>query len=396
MAHDALYTDSRVYDYDFMVSQPDMKVIHLPDMRAILDKNGQVDRGSIERQGTRETQVTNDYTGRTLQIAPNSTTHSVEGTNKRIVTNGRLGAEAVDLVRHAIPINGLKVQNKNAIGTYAMAALALDDVGNEFVAIITVDQLGKVNNIQFKDIVHSISGRIKRKSLGLTQSHAVRASTHPDTQGFSTISIADFLDIVNSTHQGILSNDVLRHYRAERDMGSYWGSRTQFSLKEGKGEQRNAREVDHIKDQIRRNQDILNTMTSIANSPGYDLSPHDDASRDRILQRLRGYGLRISRQDGITVQLDEDHIRRSWRYVQTREEAEAMMLLPAVIKRGIVLADIEEYKGRPQDSITIGGPVMIGSQRGNMGVVLSRPAGKYFYKATRILSPDGTVFVFGQ
>jgi hypothetical protein len=250
MAHDALYTDSRVYDYDFMVSQPDMKVIHLPDMRAVLDKNGRVDRDEVAARGTRETRVTNDYTGRTLRITPNSTTHSVEGNNKRILTNGRLGAEAAELVRYAIPVNGLNVQNNKVIGTYAMAALALDDVENEFVAIITIDQYDQIDNIQFEDAVHSISGRIKRKSPGQTRSHAVRANAHPDTQGFSTISIADFLDIVNSTHQGILSNDVLRHYRAERDMESYWGSRTQFSLKEGKGEQRNAREVDHIKDQM--------------------------------------------------------------------------------------------------------------------------------------------------
>jgi hypothetical protein len=245
MAHDALYTDSRVYDYDFMVSQPDMVVTRLPDMRAILDENGRVDRDEVRKSGLKnagdagevregEIFVRNNYTGRELKVTNKTIMHSAHGDLNMLLTNGRLGAVAGDLIKRSIPVNGLRNKKDGVAGAYAMAAYAIDGNGKEFVAIITVEQrTNLVSNIGLVDMAHSISGRIKRSPWFPQRNGGTATETGtPASKASSTISIADFLDIVNSTHQGILSNDVLRHYRAERDMESYWGRGVQFSLKD--------------------------------------------------------------------------------------------------------------------------------------------------------------------
>jgi hypothetical protein len=237
----ALYTDPNLYNYDFMTSQPDMVVTELPDLGDLLGSDGKVDRATVEADGLANAAqqgyerngrlyVENDYTGRKLRINPNTTTHSVRGSAFQIGTNGRLGAAAGEIVRRAIPVNGMTNRNSQTQGTYAMAAYARDKNGRGYIAVVTVEQMtDKVSDIGFFDVAHAISGRIRKETPGSTRSRAVTAEADPDPRKSPTISIADFLDIVNGTHQSILSQDVLNHFNAQRDEGSYWGSRALFS-----------------------------------------------------------------------------------------------------------------------------------------------------------------------
>ena len=73
---------------------------------------------------------------------------------------------------------------------------------NFFVAISTINQVsGDVEGIDVIDVTHAISGRIERDG----RAPRMGPGSTPVTS-ISSISIADFLDIVNETHRSILSD----------------------------------------------------------------------------------------------------------------------------------------------------------------------------------------------
>ena len=114
-------------------------------------------------------------------------------------------------------INALNNTSESASATYVMAAYARDVIGREVVAIITVEQhSGDITDIATYETVHAISGRQKKGSQADTKSpsnNSIKATK---------ISISNFLQIVNSTHQSILSKDVLLHLNQEaKSTGTY-------------------------------------------------------------------------------------------------------------------------------------------------------------------------------
>ena len=52
------------------------------------------------------------------------------------------------------------------------------------------------------------------------------------TDAFYIITIADFLSIVNETHQSILSDDVLEHYGETRNPTGFYNGRVKFSAED--------------------------------------------------------------------------------------------------------------------------------------------------------------------
>ena len=73
--------------------------------------------------------------------------------------------------------------------------------------------------MKFSDsVTHAVSGRQKNSSQADTKSQSMRSIKA------AKISVADFLQTVNSTHQSILSEDVLRHFEQQRNpKGDYAG-----------------------------------------------------------------------------------------------------------------------------------------------------------------------------
>lgn len=73
--------------------------------------------------------------------------------------------------------------------------------------------------MKFSDsVTHAVSGRQKNSSQADTKSQSIRSIKA------AKISVADFLQTVNSTHQSILSEDVLRHFEQQRNpKGDYAG-----------------------------------------------------------------------------------------------------------------------------------------------------------------------------
>ena len=99
-------------------------------------------------------------------------------------------------------------------------------MGREFAAIVTVEQRGgDVSGIEVCDVTHAVSERQKNASRADTKSQGV----YPSTTG--TVSIKDLLNIVNTTHQSILSEDVLEHFGEARPSNGYYSQQAKFSLK---------------------------------------------------------------------------------------------------------------------------------------------------------------------
>lgn len=235
-----LYADSEVYSYDFLTALPDISVVRAANLSE-LEEDGKVSRVKVTSQGKanagaqseQDAYIKNRYTGRMLTITNSSIRHGLHGNENSLKTNSRLSAVIGDIVKNAVPINGLVNKDANAIGTYAMAAPARGDDGRLFVAIVTIEvNSGKVTNVELKDLVHAISGRVmsnKENDPSDTKSQAWQEILRTLTNR-SEISISDFLQIVNRTHQSILSADVLQHLGEARNLNGHFASEVLFSV----------------------------------------------------------------------------------------------------------------------------------------------------------------------
>ncbi len=233
-----LAEDSEVYDYDFLTSLPDMRITRLPEVPMIRDAGGKVNSAVVITEGMKNARsvggerdgkiyVQNAYTGRQLRVDTSSIRHGLNGGVNRLITNARLGAVIGDVVQNAVPVNALYNKAKDVMGTYAMASYANDSRNREFVAIVTVEQRsGNISGLESYDVTHAVSGRQKNSSQADTKSQGV----YPIKA--AKISIADFLSIVNSTHQSVLSDDVLQHFRESRNPNGDYSGRVKFSERE--------------------------------------------------------------------------------------------------------------------------------------------------------------------
>ncbi len=232
-----LAEDGTAYTYDFLTAQPDMNVTTLPEVDAVRGENNRVDTAKVVQQGMKNARavgterdgkvyVQNRYTGRSLRIDANSIRHGLNGDANRLLTNARLGAVIGDVVQNAVPVNALRNKAEGVTGTYAMAAYATDSRGREFAAVVTVEQRsGNVAGVEVYDVTHALSGRRKRSERVDTKSQGV----YPSTNASSKITVADFLQIVNGTHQSILSQDVLEHFGETKNPGGYYTNQAKFT-----------------------------------------------------------------------------------------------------------------------------------------------------------------------
>lgn len=231
-----LSKDGRVYTYDFLTSLPDMKVVTLPEIGSLRGSDNRIDTGAVVRSGMEnaravgtvqngKTYVQNRYTGHNLRIDNSSVRHGLNGGQNRLLTNSRLGAVIGDVVKNAVPINALHNKADGVIGTYAMAGYAVDSAGREFVSIVTVEQRsGEITGVESYDVTHAVSGRQKNSSQADTKSQGV----YPIKA--ANISIPSLIQNVNSTHQSILSDDVLEHLGETRNPNGDYTNRVKFSM----------------------------------------------------------------------------------------------------------------------------------------------------------------------
>lgn len=234
--------NSEIYSYDFLTHQPDMEITKLPPLSEV-KSDGKIDRDLVISLGLENAKkigrkldntvvaVENKYSHREIIISKPAIQHSMDGGNPaRLRTNARIGAICGEVVANAIPVNALNNKNPEAIGTYAMVALLKSGDGN-IAAIITVEQhTNKVERIDTIDLAHAFNGRLVKKE-GSESSARERGYANSALPAITTFkaSIADVLKIVNTTHQSILSDDVLKALGEERNPEGYYAPRVKFS-----------------------------------------------------------------------------------------------------------------------------------------------------------------------
>lgn len=249
-----LAEDGSVYTYDFLTTLPDMDITMLPEVDAVRGADNRVDTAKVVQEGMKNARavgterdgkvfVQNRYTGKLLRVDTSSVRHGLYGEANRILTNARLGAVIGDIVKNAVPVNALKNEAKNVVGTYAMAAYAEDTAGRQFSAIVTVEQrTGAVAGVEVYDVTHAVSGRQKRSERAGTKPQGV----HPSTNASSKITIADFLKIVNRVHQSVLSQDVMDHFGEMKDPGGYYTNRVKFSASARQASERDKQNLETV------------------------------------------------------------------------------------------------------------------------------------------------------
>ncbi len=217
-----LSTDKSLYDYDFLVSMPDIQVSTEGDLATVLDEDGHINHPKLKQQSLENAAqygeviddgnviVYNAYTNRPIRISSRGLDHSTHTSNQvKNQINARASLAAGELASKAIPLNAEYNKNAYALGTYAMAAPVQSVDGRKIsVAVLTVEiRSGSIAKIEVYDLLHSLSVRKKNEGGldGETPSPARLGHGDRPAATRSSYSIAEFLKIVNSTHQSLLS-----------------------------------------------------------------------------------------------------------------------------------------------------------------------------------------------
>lgn len=155
-------------------------------------------------------------------------------------------------------------------------------------------------------------------------------------------------------------------------------------------------EIGSIKNQIVNSQEKLNTLDVVDNVVSPNMEGWKfEKKKEWILERLKSTGYSVERQGFGKISFDEKQIVESLRYTNALYEVAAFSAMPRVLKRGVLIHEHKNHKGRGHDTITIAAPVTINGVRGNMGVVV-KLVGKNLYKTHRILMPDGSAFEYNN
>ena len=171
---------------------------------------------------------------------------------------------------------------------------------------------------------------------------------------------------------------------------------TVFAESGGDGYAMSQNERDSVKEQLRKHQDVLNDMKTVATirSNGWK-GMSTGAFRQKIVSDLKRTGYRVDHPNIGVIEFDEKLLNRSLNYIQTDAEAAAYQAIPQVLKRGIEISGHDDHKKRGYETLTIAAPVELNGKRGNMAVVVMRTKGNR-YKVHRILTPEGEAFVLPE
>ena len=149
-----------------------------------------------------------------------------------------------------------------------------------------------------------------------------------------------------------------------------------------------------IKEQLKAHLTEINKMKPVASiinegRKGMSREQQVDAIMSDYNRKFKGG---VPRQNFGFVEINENLVRGSLRYIYTDAEYAAFYAIPNVIKNGIEISEHRNHKGRSYETLTIAAPVNINGSRGNVAVVIKQ-TGKNRYKTHRILMPNGSEFI---
>lgn len=157
------------------------------------------------------------------------------------------------------------------------------------------------------------------------------------------------------------------------------------------GQNSSSNESDSVKEQLKKHSKTLSEM-DVVERVNYNVTTRGKARSDagEIFKRI---GYKIDRQGFGIIEIGENQLSESAKYLNTPAEFAAWMSIPNVLKRGIIISGHNDHKSRGFSSVTIAAPVTINGKRGNVAVVVQQK-GKNKYHVHRILMPDGSKFVY--
>lgn len=154
-------------------------------------------------------------------------------------------------------------------------------------------------------------------------------------------------------------------------------------------------ETDSIKDQIAEHKSELNAMNPVFEKTIKVPKVNKEKLVAWATDELASTGYRVERQGFGKIIFDKNRIDTSFEYLNTPSEFAAILAVPRVLKRGIIVGGHNSHKYRGFPTITFAAPVEINGVRGNMAVVVKQE-GKNTYKTHRIVMPDGSAFVYKE
>lgn len=149
-----------------------------------------------------------------------------------------------------------------------------------------------------------------------------------------------------------------------------------------------------IRDQIRSSKALLDQLPVAAEVTVPTVFTGKNEATVWAINRLRQYGNHVDRRNFGTIYFSEKSIRNGLNYADTDAEKAALAALPQVLKRGVIIGGHGNHKGREKQTITIGAKVALNGKVGHMGVVVNLHGNNYY--AHRIITPDGSSFVFDE
>ena len=160
-------------------------------------------------------------------------------------------------------------------------------------------------------------------------------------------------------------------------------------------------EILHLKDQLRAAKESLGNMQPVSEIRTNGEFPVRISDRRDSVARMLKSNKVVDRQGFGKIQIDENRIRKGLNYVKSPADLAAFEAIPAVLKRGIQINHHARHKGgkvsstQNVESWTFAAPVTINGKTGNVAVVVQKTT-DMFYKAHKVLMPDGSAFVLDK
>lgn len=158
---------------------------------------------------------------------------------------------------------------------------------------------------------------------------------------------------------------------------------------EPQGKDRKARAADDdkttIRSQVEAHKDDFKGKKPVAEITGEAATDFQTAVRSLKFQLQKSGGV-VTRKGFGDVQVSS-RLFDAKKYLVGQDDVEAIAAIPAVIKKGKVIAEHENHKGRGYGTVTFAAKIKIGKKVAIMGVVVKKTTGN-FYAVHRAFTLD--------
>lgn len=220
--------------------------------------------------------------------------------------------------------------------------------------------------VRFRAVLDNI-----QRALGLTKNFRQAAAIRSAERAFAEVLQSDYSRNENET-------------AAETGDGQFaYGTGEKGDVKQESGEY-------HIKEQIRKHLDELNSMNPVSSQ---NVEFTFEGFQKSVIWAMNYFSDEQDtvRRNGIgDIVIDKKRISKAITYMKSETDIMCFAALRDVIEKGTVIDGHHKHKGREYDTVTIAAPVEINGVRYNMAAVI-RQDGLNYYKVHRILMPDGSV-----